>query len=131
MKLLRNLVIAGVLGVAGAAMAAGPASADAPDHRLWIFNDSRCDTATGEWIALYHVQNEGTMNATVSATSSTAPITGLEDAEVAPKQERVGEQRLPADVGSASLLVTAVWADGTVTTHPWSYRNPTRCRKAA
>ncbi|MEV4637646.1 hypothetical protein AB0J80_09870 [Actinoplanes sp. NPDC049548] len=130
MKSFGKLAVVGALGaMASVGLAAGPANADVAEQGAYISNDSRCDKATGQWIAIYNVQNLGTLNAMFTATSPTSPITWPTGSQTAPGQVSTAEQRLPAGSGYTTLTVTGIWSDGTLKTYSWQYRNPTQCTK--
>jgi LPXTG-motif cell wall-anchored protein len=104
---------AAAVGVAATLALATPASA----HKVTITADHVCDTATGDWLVTWTLQNDYDTDATVQSVESDQPaaIDGVEEGTVVPRRsnrvdgKKEGVQRVPGSTASVSLTIKAVW----------------------
>jgi hypothetical protein len=119
-----------VLTGAGLALAAGPATAEAPKY-FTTHSSGTCDTA-GEWIVDWKINNGSGAVANLTgvvAQPTTSPITGIPATVEGGASVHAGQRISGSGGQTASLTYTATWADGTSTLDTWYFRPATLCTK--
>ena len=110
--------------------AAGAAHAADGSAYVTIHASGTCDTAAGEWVVDWSIDNATEAEATlgdVVSTPAASPATGV-PATLPAGGTGHATQRIPGAGGqTASLGLTATWADGSAYAASWQFRPPAPC----